>query len=111
MNALPGYSSASIDDSAPIERNSILLTGALTSEPKAKKKSHSRWLLVLSVILMFIGISVYGLNYYQEQSEQLENSMRKYEFAKIQISLPKRNFPLQPLSIANCPTVKTLLMN
>jgi tetratricopeptide (TPR) repeat protein len=106
MNALPGYSSASIDDSAPIERNSILLTGALTSEPKAKKKSHSRWLLVLSVILMFIGISVYGLNYYQEQSEQLENSMRKYEFAKIQISLPKKKLPIAAAIDSGLPNSK-----
>ncbi len=90
MNALPGYSTASADDSVPIEKNSILLTGALTSQPKAKKKIHSSWLLVLMVALLFIGISVYGLIYYQEQNEQLENSMRKYELAKIQVSLPKK---------------------
>ena len=94
MNALPGYSSATMDESTPIEKNSILLTGALTSEPKAKKKIHSKWLLVLIVMLMFIGISVYGLIYYQEQNEQLENSMRRYELAKIQISLPKNKMPI-----------------
>lgn len=93
MNALPGYSGASVDDSAPIDKNSILLTGALTSEPKAKKKINSGWLLILIVVLIFIGISIYGLIYYQKKSEQLENSMRKYELAKVQTSLPKKQLP------------------
>jgi tetratricopeptide (TPR) repeat protein len=93
MNALPGYSGASVDDSAPIEKNSILLTGALTSEPKAKKNINTSWLLVLIVVLMFVGISIYGLIYYQKKSEQLENSMRKYELAKVQTSLPKKKLP------------------
>ncbi len=93
MNALPGYSGASVDDSAPIEKNSILLTGALTSEPKAKKNINTSWLLVLIVVLMFVGISIYGLIYYQKKSEQLENSMRKYELAKVQTSLPKKQLP------------------
>ncbi len=94
MNALPGYSAASVEDSAPIEKNSILLTGALTSEPKVKKKNNSSLLLILMVVLMFIGISVYGLIYYQKKSEQLENNMRKYELAKIQTYLPKKQLPV-----------------
>lgn len=96
MNALPGYSTASVDDSVPIEKNSILLKGALTSEPKEKKKnnsSNSSWLLILIVVLIFVAISVYGLVYYQKKSEQLESSMRQYELAKIQVSLPKKQLP------------------
>lgn len=94
LNALPGYSAASVDDSAPIDKNSILLTGALTTKPKVKKKNNSSWLLVLVVVLIFIGIIVYGLTYYQKKNEQLENSMRKYELAKIQTSLPKKQLPV-----------------
>ncbi|WP_019555682.1 tetratricopeptide repeat protein [Thiomicrorhabdus arctica] len=94
MNALPGYATALVDDSTPIEKNSILLTGALTSEPKIERKNSSSWLLVLIVVLIFIGISVYGLNYYQSKSEQLENSMRKYKLDKIQSALPKKPLPV-----------------
>ena len=93
MNALPGYSAASVDDSPPIEKNSIILTGALTTEPTGKQKIDSTWLLVLMIVLIFIGISVYGLIYYQKKNEQLENSMRKYELTKIQSTLAKKQVP------------------
>lgn len=106
MNALPGYSAASVDDSPPIDKNSILLTGALTSEPKEKKKIHSTWLLVLMVALIFIGISVYGLIYYQKKSEELENSMRKFDLAKIQSTVHKKAAPVVAEVDGSLQTVK-----
>ncbi len=94
MNALPGYTAATVDDSKPLEQNPILLSGALTSEPKRSKKPiYSKGLFFLVMVLFFFGIGFYGLMYYQEQNEELENSMRKYELAKMEFSLPKIKSP------------------
>ena len=94
MNALPGYTAGTVDDSKPIDQNPILLSGALTSEPKRSKKPvYSKGLFFLVMVLSFLGIGFYGLMYYQEQNEELENSMRKYELAKMDFSLPKIKSP------------------
>jgi tetratricopeptide (TPR) repeat protein len=86
MDALPGYMAGSVDEPKPIDKNPILLEGALTSEPRSKKTVYSKGLFFLVMVLFFLGIGYYGLVYYQAQNEALENSMRKYALAKMDIS-------------------------
>jgi len=87
MDALPGYSGVTPSSNRPLvasEQNPILISGALSEDSvNVKKRSTPYVLIVLIVILLFFGIGLYGLMYYQEQNQALENSMRKYELAKI----------------------------
>lgn len=92
LDNLPGYNT---DQSAPTasntssspEFNPILVSGSNTPpKPKTKKVASSSGLfLTLFVFLLFVVIGFYGIVYYQEQNEQLEKSMRKYNIAALDI--------------------------
>ncbi|WEJ62115.1 tetratricopeptide repeat protein [Thiomicrorhabdus lithotrophica] len=96
MDDLPGYenSSQSNDDTSQkaksLSQNPILINGENTP-PKIKKKyaTSTRIIVSLVVVLLFIGIGFYGMLYYQEQNEDLEFSMRKYNLSKMQFTQPK----------------------
>ncbi len=96
MDDLPGYENPgqSNDDTSQkaksLSQNPILINGENTP-PKIKKKyaTSTRIIVSLVVVLLFIGIGFYGMLYYQEQNENLEFSMRKYNLSKMQFTQPK----------------------
>lgn len=99
MDELPGYipddsdSSESTLDS--LSQNPILINGE-NKPPKVVKKSSTSVRLVVSlvVILLFIGIGFYGMLYYQEQNDELEFSMKRYNLTKMK--LPSNKAGTQP---------------
>lgn len=94
MDDLPAYSETnetvpapSYDSTAPLEHNPILTKGENAPPKPSKKRSASFGVIVsLFVLLMFIGIGFYGMLYYQEQSDQLELSMKKYALEKFEVA-------------------------
>ena len=92
LDNLPGYTDNQTGStpkkaaSSP-ELNPILVSGSNTPpKPKPKKvASSSGVFLSLFVFLLFVVIGFYGIVYYQEQNEQLEKSMRKYNIAALDI--------------------------
>lgn len=98
MDDLPAYSSSK---SQPIAdqtktpsatKNTILISGG-TSNPKVKKglTTSSRIIVSLVVIFLFVGIGFYGMLYYQEQNDQLEFSMKKYNLTQMRFDPVKRS--------------------
>ncbi|WP_321326519.1 tetratricopeptide repeat protein [Thiomicrorhabdus sp.] len=94
LDKLPGYNQqaeqvVSSENEAYVT-NPILVNGENVPPKVAKKYATStRVILSLVVILLFIGIGFYGLLYYQEQNEELEFSMRKYNLSKM--TLPSQS--------------------
>ena len=95
VDNLPSYTE--LDDPSEIldKKNSkpvnpvLLNTGNTVVEPKSKYITSSRIMVSLIVVLFFIGIGFYGMLYYQEQNDSLENSMRKYNLSKMKLSSPE----------------------
>ena len=96
MDDLPGYDTSNQVDEEKLQQtnslslNPILINGENTP-PKINKKyaTSTRIIVSLVVVLLFIGIGFYGMLYYQEQNEDLEFSMRKYNLSKMQFTQPK----------------------
>ncbi|MDX1351529.1 MAG: tetratricopeptide repeat protein, partial [Thiomicrorhabdus sp.] len=66
--------------------NPVLLNMGNTSAKSHKKiTTSSRLIVSLFVFLLFIGIGLYGMLYYQEQNENLEFSMKKYALSKMEL--------------------------
>jgi len=92
MDELPAYQSSEKPTQNPQvfssenAQNPILLNGgssAPVSPLKKKYATSSRLIVSLFVILLFIGIGFYGMVYYQEQNDDLEYSMRKYNLTQM----------------------------
>ena len=98
MDSLPGYvKSDSVDVKAKQQNtdtavNPILL-GTANRPPaaavKSKYQSTSIIFLGAFIVLLMILIGVYGINYYLEESENLERSMKKYDLVGLNIK-PKQ---------------------
>ena len=91
IDNLPSYSeydeNAFEKDKKSQQVNPVLLnTGSTAVESQSKYVTSSRIMVSLLVLLLFIGIGFYGMLYYQEQNEYLENSMRKYSLSKMNLS-------------------------
>jgi len=96
MDDLPGYEEPTqINDNKALQANSLsqnpILINGENTPPKTNKKyaTSTRIIVSLVVVLLFIGIGFYGMLYYQEQNEDLEFSMRKYNLSKMQFTQPK----------------------
>jgi len=95
LDALPGYlgfgKKKQKKDKRSLEKplNPILVAGAL-SEKRPKEKSF-KFALILLIFLLIIGIFFYGILYYQEQYENLEQRMNKYNLVKTQILVKEVN--------------------
>jgi len=104
LDKLPGYTAdepknvVPNDDTAYVT-NPILVSGENTPPKQPNKYTTStRVILSLVVVLLFIGIGFYGLLYYQEQNEELEFSMRKYNLTKMSLPNKTANKPNQQLA-------------
>ena len=96
MDDLPGYETPNqVNDEKAQQTNSLsqnpILINGENTPPKINKKyaTSTRIIVSLVVVLLFIGIGFYGMLYYQEQNEDLEFSMRKYNLSKMQFTQPK----------------------
>ena len=95
LDALPGYLGFGKKKQKKNKRrsekplNPILVAGAL-SEERPKEKSF-KFVLILLIFLLMIGIFFYGILYYQEQYENLEQRMNKYNLVKTQILVKEVN--------------------
>jgi len=94
MDNLPGYVPENSGSSEPsidsLSQNPILINGE-NKPPKIEKKSSTsvRVIVSLVVILLFIGIGFYGMLYYQEQNDELEFSMKRYNLTKMKLPSDK----------------------
>lgn len=98
LDALPGYSDQKEGEKAALSPNPILASGALSAP--AKKTSGKRSLKIFSilvVLLVLIGIILYGLIYYQEQNELLEQRMQKYNISKPKITVTREVSKAEPV--------------
>ena len=92
MDKLPAYSSQTSPPTSTLDEsfsspNPILITGGKKPSRWSAKGlgSSSKFLVSLIVVLFLVIIGFYGIVYYQEQSESLEQSMRKYNIAKLDL--------------------------
>ena len=103
MDNLPAYTDSQSNEvknqasSQPV--NPVLLnTGETSTNANKKYTTSSRIIVSLVVILLFIGIGFYGMLYYQEQNENLERSMRKYNLSKMPLPQnPNSPVPSKPI--------------
>ncbi|GAB6070821.1 hypothetical protein JCM30760_19180 [Thiomicrorhabdus hydrogeniphila] len=103
LDKLPGYTADDPKNVVPNDTayvtNPILVSGENTPPKQPNKYTTStRVILSLVVVLLFIGIGFYGLLYYQEQNEELEFSMRKYNLTKMALPNKTDNKPNQQLA-------------
>lgn len=88
--------------------NPVLLnTGSTAVESQSKYVTSSKIMVSLLVFLLFIGIGFYGMLYYQDQNEFLENSMRKYSLSKMNLE-PKQEVKSPTTSEENYEDVTAL---
>jgi len=107
MDDLPGYQSDGesasksklADNSDSLSTNPIFVSGANTPPPPKPEgvSSSTKMFVSLVVALFFVLIGFYGIIYYQEQSDDLEQSMMKYNIATLQIKPPVEEKASQPI--------------